>query len=78
MKIFEKSESVAAVDALEDLKDSGINFTISHFFDMGWSFKLGDSANGYLDGIEVSSILEGVSWLMQTAEKHFPDAECFL
>ena len=63
--------------ALESLRKSEINFVISTFWDAGWSFRLGDSMNGYLSGIDAQSFEEGVEWLWQSAEKHFPDAECF-
>jgi hypothetical protein len=67
----------ASIFALESLRESEINFTISTFFDGGWSFRLGDSTNGYLTGIDVDTFEEGLEWLWQAAEKHFPEAECF-
>lgn len=64
-------------DRLERLRNSEINFSISHFYDEGFHVKLGDKLNGWLDEMMVDHFVDAVSVLWQMAEKHFPDADCF-
>lgn len=62
---------------IERLRKSEINFSISHFYDRGYNFALGDDMNGWLDDWDFETFEAGVTWLWQAAEKHYPEAECF-
>jgi hypothetical protein len=66
-----------STDRLTLLAESEINFEISYFFDSGFTVKLGDRSNGFLDDGLFEDLDDGIEWLWQTAEKHYPDSECF-
>lgn len=66
-----------AVDTLQILAECEINFLISYFYDQGYTFKLGDELNGFLDDGLFEDFEEGAKWLWNSAQKHFPEAECF-
>lgn len=70
-------DAIDAIAVLEKLRHSEINFGIQHFYDAGYTFALGDKMNGFLDEMDFDTFEEGVHWLWQTAEKHFPEADCF-
>jgi hypothetical protein len=70
------SEKVQALLWLQHLSDSEINWTISSFFDAGYSAFLGDNVNG----IKASSrtfdtIEEAVRWLCGKACEYYPNSD---
>jgi len=57
------------------LYDSEINFEISCFWDAGFNWKLGDSANGYVAEGNAPSIEDAMTRLADAALKKFPESE---
>ncbi len=62
-------------DTLQQLYDSEINFELSSFWDAGFVWKLGDSANGYPTEGRARSVSEAVAQLRAAALTHFPQSE---
>jgi hypothetical protein len=62
-------------DTLQLLYDSEINFELSSFWDGGFIWKLGDSANGYPAEGRAASVSEAISQLQSAAITHFPQSE---
>lgn len=63
------------INELEAIKESEINFTIEHFYDAGWAFKLGDVMNGYTWDNNFSSFIQGVNSLIFEILNQYPDSE---
>ena len=62
-------------DTLQLLYDSEINFELSSFWDGGFIWKLGDSANGYPAEGRADSVSEAIAQLRAAALTHFPQSE---
>jgi hypothetical protein len=60
---------------LQMLYDSEINFEISCFWDAGFMWKLGDSANGYLAEGNARIMEDAITQLADAALKNFPESE---
>lgn len=57
---------------LQALYDSEINFSISTFWDGGFTWKLGDELNGFVAEGEARTFQAAVCELVKAALKHFP------
>lgn len=63
------------MDALQQLYDSEINFTVSTFWDGGFDWKLGDEMNGFkATGCE-DNIHDVLIALADAAVKHYPTSD---
>jgi hypothetical protein len=62
---------------LQLLHDSGIHFTIESYYDIGFSFYLGDRFNGIANHKSFPEFDQGVEWLWTEAKKKNPDNKCF-
>ena len=62
-------------DTLQELYDSEINFELSCFWNGGFIWKLGDSANGYTAEGQADSVSEAITQLRDAALTHFPQSE---
>ena len=62
-------------DTLQQLYDSEINFELSSFWDGGFIWRLGDSANGYPAVGRAGSVSDAVAQLQAAALIHFPQSE---
>ena len=60
---------------LQMLYDSEINFELSCFWNGGFIWKLGDSANGYPAGGHADSVSEAIARLRDAALTHFPQSD---
>lgn len=59
------------VDILQALYDQEVNFTITTFWDGGFTFVLGDEFNGF-KAVEIfHTFAEGVHWLRSEAHKQY-------
>lgn len=62
-------------DVLNLLYSKEINCSVASFWDGGWTFSLGDQANGFKDSDgPYYDLLEGAAWLLGAAHKHYPEA----
>jgi hypothetical protein len=59
---------------LQMVYDSEINFELSCFWDAGFYWKLGDSANGYVAEGKASSIEDPIRQLTDAALTHLPES----
>jgi hypothetical protein len=59
-------------DVPQRLYDSEINFSISCFWDGGFTVKLGDEMNGFVARETVGTYDEALAWLELTADEHYP------
>lgn len=56
------------------LYDNEINFTISTFWDAGYTVKLGDELNGFMDSSTgLPTIDDAINELMTMAMRHYPE-----
>jgi hypothetical protein len=71
-----KAHSMAHGDmqTLQRLYDSEINFSITTFWDDGFTVKLGDELNGFKWEGNFRTISEAVGALMTAAMKFYPDS----
>lgn len=44
---------MTAVEKLQKIYEAEINVEISSFFDSGWSYRIGDSVNGFRDPVRI-------------------------
>jgi hypothetical protein len=58
---------------LQQLSDSGINFSITTVRAGGFDVKLGDFTNGFTAETNVATFQEAVGWLLAQAEAQFPN-----
>ncbi len=63
------------MNILQMLYDSEINFELSCFWDAGFTWRLGDSANGYAAEGNTRTIEEALTQLTDAALTHFPESE---
>jgi hypothetical protein len=66
---------IESTDTLQRLYDSEINFELSCFWDGGFIWKLGDSANGYAAEGRAASVSKAIAQLQAAALIHFPQSE---
>ncbi len=59
-------------DIAQRLYDSEINFSISCFWDGGFTVKIGDELNGFVAKETVGTYDEALAWLELTADEHYP------
>jgi hypothetical protein len=64
-----------STDTLQRLYDSEINFELSCFWDGGFIWKLGDTANGYAAEGRAASVSEAVAQLRAAALTHSPQSD---
>lgn len=64
-----------AVNELQALYDSEINFVISTLWDGGFDWKLGDDLNGFKESGCGDTVLEAIEDLMAAARKHYPNSQ---
>lgn len=57
---------------IDQLYQSEINFRIETFWDGGFTVKLGDRLNGFVDETNVENWAQVVDWLKHAAVRHFP------
>lgn len=57
---------------LQLIYDSEINFSISTFWDGGFTVKLGDEVNGFIAERVCDTFEECVSFLIEKVRKHYP------
>lgn len=58
-------------EVLKYLYEQEQNVEISSFWDAGWTFRLGDRANGFIaESITVYDLQHGADWLMQAYRDH--------
>lgn len=62
-------------DAMQLLYDNEINCCIHSFWDGGWYVRIGDSVNGYKVSTEFDELDGAGDWLIEQAEKLYPDFE---
>jgi hypothetical protein len=62
------------MEILQAFYDSEINFEISAFWDGGFTWKLGDSMNGFDAQGNARTIQQAVPELSAAALKHYPDS----
>ena len=63
------------IAVFEDLYKSEINFTLSIFWDAGYTVQIGDDWNGFTDKAEMLDTLDEVaSELVRMAINRFPDS----
>ena len=60
------------MSVLQDLYHSEINFSVSTFWDEGFTVRLGDEMNGYVAETTVNRWGQVEPWLTHEAIKHFP------
>lgn len=61
--------------AMQELYDSEINCQISSFWDTGYTAKLGDEMNGFVDSRGFETIEDAMNWLVHRAIEIYPDSE---
>lgn len=54
---------------LQTLKDKGVLFSIEAYYDIGFTFYLGDRFNGVSNYKSFQNFDEGVNWLWNEAQK---------
>lgn len=60
---------------IEKIYDSEINFTIETFWDGGYTVKLGDTVNGFIDKAECEvSFSDAIEVLINMILKHYPNS----
>jgi hypothetical protein len=59
-------------DVLQSLYDREINYSISTFFDEGFTVALGDEMNGFKAQATVDTLDDAIQWLQEQAAIHFP------
>lgn len=59
-------------DIPQRLYDSEINFSISCFWDGGFTVKLGDDMNGFDAETQTRTYADALAWLDQEARKRYP------
>lgn len=59
----------------QKLYDSEINFSISTFWDGGFTVKLGDDLNGWAEEETVDTFAEAEEWLKANALAVYPSSE---
>ena len=57
------------------LYESEINFELSCFWDVGFIWKLGDDANGYVAEGNTRTVEEAMTKIADAALTHFPDSD---
>jgi len=62
----------ANYSVFQDLYDSEINFTVSGFYDDGFTVLLGDDPNGIVAETKVGRWEEAKAWLIRTASEIYP------
>jgi len=62
------------IETLQRLYDSEINFSISCFWDGGFTVKLGDEMNGFDAETSVMTFGDAVAWLDRTARERYPES----
>jgi hypothetical protein len=62
------------MDQLQSLYDSEINFSISAFYDEGFTWKLGDELNGFKAQGKARTIKIAVLDLINAALRAYPDS----
>jgi hypothetical protein len=65
------------MNRLQVLSDSDIHFTIDSYYQVGFTFYLGDRFNGVANFKSFTKFDDGVEWLWTEAKKKFPDNICF-
>ncbi len=59
---------------LTELYESELNCSISSIWDSGWTVKLGDKLNGFVEEGNFRTIEEVAGFLHSAAMKHFPES----
>lgn len=63
------------IDIFQELYDSEINFSVSCFWDGGFTVKLGDTMNGWKAEADVKTWHEVNNWLRAEAIKAYPGSQ---
>lgn len=64
------------ISVLEDMYMSELNFTLSTFWDSGYTVELGDELNGFKEKSEMlCSFKEVACELIRMIKKHFPESD---
>ena len=61
-------------DIPQQLYESEINFSISCFWDGGFTVKLGDDMNGFGAERQAQTYADALAWLDQEARKQYPSS----
>ncbi len=67
-----QDKSMDLLNSLQDLYDSEINFSITTFWDGGFTVKLGDGMNGFDATSYFRTFNDCIYWLADAAIKHYP------
>jgi hypothetical protein len=67
-----------ALNELQRLYDSEVNFAIETLWDKGFTVRIGDKRNGDKTSTTVKTIEEAVAWLRQQARVFFPNSDYVL
>jgi len=66
------------MNKLQILHDNNLHFTIESYYDIGFTFYLGDKFNGIANYKSFDNFDDGVTWLWEEAKKKNPEAKCFV
>lgn len=62
------------MDMIDGLYESEINFTISSFWDEGFTAKIGDTMNGFDEQKTFDTFWEAVDWVAHRAVELYPES----
>lgn len=68
------AEQITLAGVPERLCQSEINFSLSSFWDGGWTVKLGDEMNGFREEASIQDYWDALKWLDEKAREHYPES----
>lgn len=63
---------IELIDAMQDMYDSEINFSMESFWQHGFMVALGDKLNRFLEESTEETYLDALRWLVDAALRHYP------
>ena len=60
-------------EELQKLYDAEINFSISTFWDAGFTAKIGDEINGFVAQANFDTAEEAIAWVIEKAKELYPE-----
>lgn len=63
------------IEELQKLYDAEINFSITTFWDAGFTVKIGDEINGFVAQANFDTAKEAIAWVIEKAKELYPEIE---
>jgi len=63
------------IEMLKELYHREVNFSLTTFWDSGYTAKLGDELNGFVAESNFNKLEEAINFLREQLEIHFPPCE---